>query len=111
VILIEVLGVGLWAVLGLAGAWWLVTGRKTIYGLPKGMKEGWPMRVMGLAYLLMAAFLVYQVFHGTFYADGVVFSYAFFAVALAVYLYQRRKGRIAGSAGAASLRSRNLKKP
>ena len=48
-IVLEVLGVGLWSVLGLAGAGWLLTGRKTIYGLPKGLKEGWPLRVMGLA--------------------------------------------------------------
>jgi hypothetical protein len=91
--MIEVLGVGLWAVLGLAGSWWLLTGRKTIYGLPKGMKEGWPLRVMGLAYVLVALFLIYQAFHGSFAAEGVIFSYAFFAVALAVYLYQRRRAR------------------
>jgi hypothetical protein len=93
VILLEVLGVGLWAVLGLAGFWWLVTGRKTIYGLPKGMKEGWPMRVMGLTYFLLAAFLIYQAFHGSFSPQGVVFSYAFFGVALVLYWNGRRKAR------------------
>jgi hypothetical protein len=92
VVVLEVLGVGLWAALGLGGAWWLLTGRRLV-GLPKGYREGWPMRVMGLAYVLMAAYLIYQVFRGTFYADGVVFSYAFFAVALGVYLYQRRRAR------------------
>ncbi len=65
-VVLEVLGVGLWAVLGLVGAWWLVTGRRFIFGLPKGMKEGWPMRVMGLAYFLVAVFLIYQAFHGSF---------------------------------------------
>lgn len=97
-VVLEVLGVGLWAVLGLGGVWWLMTGRR-LFGLPKGQWEGWPLRVMGLAYVLLAAFLINQVFHGTFYADGVVFSYAFFAVAIAVYLYQRRRARAAaGSA-------------
>jgi hypothetical protein len=97
VIVLEVLGVGLWSVLGLAGAGWLLTGRKTIYGLPKGLKEGWPLRVMGLAYFLTAVFLIYQAFHGSFAADSVIFAYAFFGVALAVYLTRRRKPRVAES--------------
>jgi hypothetical protein len=95
---LQVLGVGLWGVLGLGGVWWLLTGRK-LFGLPKGRWEGWPLRVMGLAYVLLAVFLIYQVFHGSFAPEGVVFSYAFFAVAIAVYLYQKRKARAAaGSA-------------
>ena len=51
------------------------------------------MRVMGLAYFLLAAFLIYQAFHGSFSPEGVIFSYAFFVVALAVYFSQRRKAR------------------
>ena len=94
-VVLEVLGVGLWAVLGLGGAWWLLTGRKMIYGLPKGMKEGWPLRVMGSAYFLLATFLIYQAVHGSVSADSVVGSYAFLAVAFAVYLSRRRKARIA----------------
>ena len=78
---------------GARQAFWLLTGRKLIFGLPKGMKEGWPMRVMGLAYFVLAVFLIYQVFHGLFSPEGVIFSYAFFAVALAVYFSQRRKAR------------------
>ena len=99
-VLLEVLGVGLWAALGLAGAWWLVTGRKMFYGPPNGMREGWGLRVMGLAYVLLATYLIYQAVRGTFYADGVVFSYALFGVALAVYVYQRRKARAAAAGSA-----------
>jgi hypothetical protein len=94
-LVLEVLAVGLWAVLGLGGAWLLLTGRKMIYDLPKGMKEGWPLRLMGLAYFLLATFLIYQAFHGSVSADGVVFSYVFLGVAFAVYLSRRRKARIA----------------
>ncbi len=90
-ILIEVLGVGLWAVLGLAGAWWLMTGRRFIFGLPKGMKEGWPMRVMGLVYLLFAGYLIYKAFHGSFYADGVILAYFFLGLALVLYWNGRRR--------------------
>jgi hypothetical protein len=93
VVVLEVLGVGLWAVLGLAGAWWLVTGRKMRYGLPKGMKEGWPMRVMGLVYVLLAGYLIYQAFHGSFYAGGVILAYFFLGLALVVFLNGRRKAR------------------
>ena len=92
-VVLEVLGVALWSVLGLLGAWFLVTGRKTIYGLPNNMRDGWPTRLMGLAYVLLAGFLIYQLSHGYFAADGVVVSYVFFAVAIAVYLRGRRKVR------------------
>ena len=94
-VVLEVLGVGLWSVLGLGGVWWLVTGRR-LAGVPKSGREGWPLRVMGLAYILLAVFLIYEVFHGSFAPEAVIFSYALFAVAFAVYLYQRRKAR-AGS--------------
>jgi len=98
VVVLELLGVGLWAVLGLGGVWWLMTGRRLI-GLPNGQWKGWPLRVMGLAYVLLAVFLIYQAFHGSFAPEGVVFSYAFFAVAIAVYTYESRKAReTAGSA-------------
>jgi hypothetical protein len=94
-VVLEVLGVALWAVLGLLGAWFLVTGRNTKFGLPNGMREGWPTRMMGLAYVLLTGFLIYQVFHGDFAADGVVISYVFFAVAIAVYVRDRRKAQAA----------------
>jgi hypothetical protein len=94
--LLEVLGVGLWAVLGFAGAWVLITGRKLMYGLPKGIREGWPLRLFGLAYFAVALFLVYQALHGSFSADSVVFTYAFFCVAGAVALSRRRKAPATG---------------
>jgi hypothetical protein len=98
VVVLEVLGVALWSVLGLAGAWLLLTGRKMVFGLPKSPREGWPLRAFGLAYLLLAMFLIYQESRGSFSPDGVVFSYVFFAVALAVALNRRWRTPASGSA-------------
>jgi hypothetical protein len=94
-IALQVLGIAAWVVFGLAGAWLLLTGRRLIYGLPREIKDGWPLRTFGLLYVLLAAFLIYQFSRGSFSPDGVVFTYAFFAVALGVYLYGRRKPRAA----------------
>jgi hypothetical protein len=99
VVVVEALGVGLWALLGLAGAWWLVTGRKLIYDLPKGIREGRFLRVMGLAYVLLAAFLIYMALHGSVSAEGVVLGYLLFAGGLALALNRRRKERIRRGAG------------
>ena len=85
------LGIALWSVLGIGGAWLLLTGHRTIFGLPKGIREGWRLRLFGLLYFLVAAFLIYQASRGSFSPEGIIFSYAFFAVALVVGLTQRRK--------------------
>jgi hypothetical protein len=95
---VEVSGVALWSALGLAGAWWLLTGRKMIFGLPRDIREGWPLRVFGLAYFLLPVFLIYQAFRGSFSPDSVVLAYAFFAVALVVALNRRRISKAGSSA-------------
>jgi hypothetical protein len=92
-------GLALWLVLGAIGAGLLVTGRRTIFGLPKGIREGWPLRVMGLAYCMVAALLVFQVLKGTFYADGVVAGYVFLGITLLVAYDRRRKSRTRGASG------------
>lgn len=91
--MLEVLGIALWSVLGVGGAWLLLTGRRTIFGLPKGIREGRRLRLFGLLYFLVAAFLIFQASRGSFSPDGVVLTYAFFAVALVVGLTQRQKQR------------------
>jgi hypothetical protein len=93
VLVLEALGIGLWSVLGLGGAWLLLTGRRTIFGFPKGIREGWRLRAFGALYFLVAAFLIFQASRGSFSPDGIVFSYAFFAIALVVGLSQRQKHR------------------
>jgi hypothetical protein len=95
VVVLEALGVGIWAVLGLIGAWWLLTGRKTIFRLPRDIREGWPLRVFGLAYVAVTSFTIFQASRGSFSPEAVVFTYLFFAVALVVALSSRRKRRSA----------------
>jgi len=87
------MGIAVWSVLGLGGAWLLLTGRRTIFGLPKGIREGWRLRLFGLLYFLIAAFLIFQASRGSFSPEGIVFTYAFFAIALVVGLTQRQNTR------------------
>jgi hypothetical protein len=93
VLVLEALGIALWSVLGLGGVWLLLTGRRTIFGLPKGIREGLRLRAFGALYFLLAAFLIFQASRGSFSPDAVVFAYAFFGVALVVVLTQRRRQR------------------
>jgi hypothetical protein len=85
---VGVLGVGLWAVLGLGGAWLLLTGRK-LSGFPKAIAEGWPLRVWGAAYFALAAYLIYGAIRASFSADSAVTDYALLAIALVVALNRR----------------------
>jgi hypothetical protein len=92
-VVFELLALVLWIPFGVLGLLLLVTGRR-LMGLPKGWKEGWQLRLFGLAYFLMAGYVSYRVIHdGTFSTDGVVFGYvALVALAFAA-LYRRRKAR------------------
>jgi hypothetical protein len=90
---VEVLGVGIWAVLGVLGAWWLVTGRKVVFGLPRDIKEGWMLRGFGLAYVALASFLIFQASRGLLSPEGAVLTYLFFAAALIAALGSRWKRR------------------
>jgi hypothetical protein len=90
---LEVLALALWIPLGVAGVWLLATGRM-IFGLPTWLKEGWQLRVFGLAYVLMAGYLVYRAIHdGSFSADGLVGGYVAVVAVVLVALYRRRKAQ------------------
>jgi hypothetical protein len=90
---VEVLALALWIPLALLGLWLLVTGR-TIFGRPKGLKEGWQVRLFGLAYVVMPGYLFYRAIHdGSYAADGVAAGYAVLIVLAVVALYRWRKGR------------------
>jgi hypothetical protein len=91
---LEVLALALWIPLGLVGLWFLVTGRKIIYGLPRGLKEGWQMRVFGLAYTLMTGYISFLAIRdGSVAADGVVIGYVALIGVVLYALYRRQKAR------------------
>ena len=91
--MLEVLALALWIPLGVAGVWFLATGRK-IFGLPKGLKEGWQLRMSGLAYFVLAGYLVYRAIHdGSYSADGLVAGYVAVVALGLVAIYRRQKGR------------------
>jgi hypothetical protein len=99
VVVLEVLALALWIPLGVAGVWFLATGRK-IFGLPKGLKEGWRLRVFGLAYVLMAGYLVYRAIHdGSFSGDGLVAGYVALVALVLVAFYRRRQARTQQATG------------
>jgi hypothetical protein len=54
---VGLIGIGLWAVIGVGGVWMLITGRKIVFGLPRDSREGWPVRAFGLAELLLGIFV------------------------------------------------------
>ena len=92
-VVLEVLALALWLPLGVAGVWFLATGRK-ILGLPKGLKERWQLRVSGLAYFVIAGYLTYRAIHdGSFNADGLVAGYVAVVALGLVAIYRRQKAR------------------
>ena len=96
-----VIALVIWLLLGLAGAWHLITGRKMVFGLPRDFREGWPVRVFGLVNVLLAAFVAYQDYRlsqGLSVPGGIVFVYtsvtfAVLLVVLAVLDHRRTAGR------------------
>jgi hypothetical protein len=93
-----VIGLVLWLLLGLAGAWLLITGRRLVFGLPRDFKEGWPVRIYGLAYVLVAVFVAYEGYRasrGLSVPSGIVFIYgavAFTVLLLVLTIFGRRRG-------------------
>jgi hypothetical protein len=84
----QVLGLTLWGLVAIIGAWLLCTGRHVFFGLPIGAREGWSLRVFGLIYLVAGTFLAYRAVQGSFSPEGVVFSYV--ALGLVVWTAWRK---------------------
>ena len=99
--LLEILDGAAWVVIGLAGAWLLVTGRKMVYGLPRDIREGGRLRVFGLATVALAAFVISQFLQRrSFSPAGAIAIGLFLAITLALSINRRSKGASGGRAGA-----------
>ena len=97
---LRLLGLGLWLFLGVVGAWLLFTGRRIIFGLPKGLKEGLPLRLFGLVYLAAAVWLTYRLVQGSFAPESIVFAYVSLGIVVLVAAFgYRRKARASAAAG------------
>jgi hypothetical protein len=94
--LLGVFGAAAWVVIGLAGAWLMVTGRKMVYGLPRDIREGGRLRVFGLATVALAAFVISQFLQSrSLFPYGAIAIGLFLATALALSINRRSKGRAA----------------
>src|ERR1700736_2248251 len=80
----RLLGVAMWILIGISGAWLLITGRRMFWGLPKGLREGWPLRVFGLVYCVAAAIVLLESLRGVFNPAGSAFAFAALVVGLIV---------------------------
>jgi|ERR1700686_38913 len=97
---LELLALVLWIPIGVVGFWLLVTGRRMMFGLPKGLKEGRQLRVFGLAYVLAGGYFTYRATRdGSFVVDGLVMGYAVLIVLALAGLYRWQKASRAGAAG------------
>jgi predicted membrane metal-binding protein len=95
----ELIGIGLWVFVGVAALWMLVTGRKIVFGLPRDYREGWPVRVFGLAELLLGLFFAiwgYLASRGAAPTHSLVWVFAplGFAVVLLVLLIRGKQPKV-----------------
>jgi hypothetical protein len=85
---LRVFAIVLWLFVAIAGTWLLLTGRHVIFGLPKGIGDGWPIRLFGLVYCAAGTYFTYRVIQGSFTPEGIVFG---FVSLVAVVLVAWRK--------------------
>ncbi len=93
---LRLLALALWLPVSVVGAWLLLTGRRTILGLPKGIREGWPLRAFGLAYCLAGTYLSYGAFRGSFSPYGLLFAFVSLGALILVAYDGWRKARNSG---------------
>jgi hypothetical protein len=95
---LELLEVGPWLIIAVSGAWLVLTGRRWFLGLPDWPKrEGWPLRIFGLVYCLLAAVIAYWVIRGPFSPEGILFSYVSLSIATLVAWRKARTTEASGS--------------
>jgi uncharacterized membrane protein YjgN (DUF898 family) len=90
---LELLAVALWVVFGGAGAWLLVTGRNTFFGLPLGLDDTRLRRLFGLVWVLVAAFFLHSFSQGSFSPWPVFWLYGGLGSAFLVDWWKARDAR------------------
>jgi hypothetical protein len=90
---LELLGVALWLVLAVAGAWLLVTGRDTFCGLPLGFNDVRIRRLFGLFCMLAAAFFIYRISQGSLGLWPVIGLYGGLAFSAVLGWWKARDAR------------------
>ena|ERR1700674_2203921 len=88
--MLRVLAFVLWLFVAIVGAWLLLTGRHVIFGLPKGIRDGWPMRMFGLVYFLAGTYFSFRVIQGSFTPEGIVFGYVSLVAVILVGWWKAR---------------------
>ena len=90
---LQVLGVALWVVFGLAGAWMLVTGHGTVFGLRAGFDDPLLRRLFGLVSVVVAAFFLHSFSAGSFSPWPVFGLYTGFAFSIVFDWWKARDAR------------------
>ena len=90
---LTLLGVALWVVFGGAGAWMLVTGRSTVFGLRTAFEDALLSRLFGLVWVLVAAFFLYSLSRGSFSPWPVFWLYTGFGFAAFFEWWKARSAR------------------
>ena len=71
-----------WVAVFVFGAWLAATGRRPISWLPEGVREGWRLRLYGLACCGLVGFFIYRSSVDGFSSEGIFFSYLAVGVGL-----------------------------
>lgn len=90
---LELFGAALWLVFAAAGAWVLVTGRKSFLGLAMGIGDVRIRRLVGLFCVLVGAFFVFRISQGAFSPESVIGLYAGMGSAALVAWWKSRDVR------------------
>jgi hypothetical protein len=90
---LEILGVALWLVFALAGAWLLVTGRDMFFGMPLGFSDVRLRRLFGLVWVLAGAFFSVRVAQGSVSWWSVIALYAGVASSYVFSWWKAREAR------------------
>ena len=96
---LELLGLIPSLTMGVLGSALLLTGRRLRFGLPYGIREGWPLRVFGLVYFAAGIYFTSRVVQGSSEQDALIGAYVSLALGVFASVGQWRKGRAREAVG------------